>query len=251
MRIVIIEDEKPAAEKLLQALQDIAPGARVLAILNSLGTARQWLAVNPCPDLLFMDIELTDGSSLDLFQTSAITCPVIFTTAYDEYWQAAFEHNGIDYLLKPIRKEKLRQALDKYERMKTYFARHLEDLASYTSTGTSGGYRRRFLVKRGGAFRGIGMDDIAYFQSAHKLVCLVTREGEKYLLDHSLAELEKQLDPQAFHRLNRKYLASRTAIGRIRALPKSRLDVELQPSVNEEVIVSQENAGAFKAWMSR
>lgn len=251
MQIVLVEDEKPAAEKLLQAIRNAAPQARVLATLSSLRMVREWLAVNPCPDLFFMDIELTDGSSLDLFPSPAITCPVIFTTAYDEYWQAAFEHNGIDYLLKPIREEKLQQALDKYDRMKNYFARHLEDLASYAREETAGQYRKRFLVKRGAAFKGIGVEDIAYFQSAHKLVCLVTHQGEKYLLDHSLAELEKQLDPRAFHRLNRKYLASRAAIGRIRVLPKSKLDVELLPAVVEEVIVSQENAGAFKAWMSR
>lgn len=251
MDVIIIEDEKPAADKLEKAISAVSGDARVIAVLHSLGASRNWLTQYGCPDLIFMDIELSDGSSLDLFKERDISCPVIFTTAYDEYWQAAFEHNGIDYLLKPIREEKLAQALGKYNLMKTYFAKHLIDLTQHNAAAAPSGYKTRFLVKRGTEYQGIPVENIAYFQSAHKLVCLVTREGGKFMLDQSLSDLEKQLDPARFFRLNRKYIVAKSAVGKIRSLPKSKLDVELLPGANDAVTVSQENASAFKAWMSR
>jgi two-component system LytT family response regulator len=251
MKIVIIEDEKPAAGKLQKALQKAGPDNQVIALLYSLKEATEWMAQNPSPDLLFMDIELTDGNSLTLFERVNIRCPVIFTTAYDEYWQAAFEHNGIDYLLKPIHQEKLEKALAKFESMRTYFTSRFRQLESYQQEAETTGYRRRFLVKRGPDYQSVPAEDIAYFYATHKLVCMVTREGQKFILDQSLTDIEKQVDPSKFYRVNRKYLVQLSAVLRMRSYPKSRLLLDISPPMDEEVLISQENVSAFKEWISR
>jgi len=248
MRIVIIEDEKPAAEKLKKALLKQTADHNIEAVLDSNATAEQWFAGNAMPDLLFMDIELSDGLSFQLFDRVAITCPIIFCTAYDEYWQEAFEHNGIDYLLKPVSDDKLQQALNKYETLKKYFAQNLQQLLQSQQKQTEG-YKKRFLVKRGSDYVSIKTEDIAYFYATHKLVCMVDQRSQKFILDQSLADLEKETDPSVFYRVNRKYLVNIAAIQKIKTYPKSKLELELQPAAPEEVIVSQENTAAFKEWM--
>ena len=248
MRVLIIEDEKPAAEKLKKALHSIQPEIEVLAVLGSVKSARQWIEAQGSPELIFMDIELSDGLSFQLFDQVNINCPIIFTTAYDEYWQEAFEQNSIDYLLKPVREEKLRAALQKFEKLKAYFSANLKNLNDWQAGG-SGKSKKRFLVKRGTDYFSIRAGDIAYFYAAHKLVCLVDKTGQKFLLDQSLSDIEKQTDPAQFYRVNRKYLVNLNAIRRIKAYPKSKLLLELEPLVEEEVIVSQESSAEFKAWM--
>jgi DNA-binding LytR/AlgR family response regulator len=251
MKIIIIEDEKPAAEKLQKALQKIEPELHFVTVLRSVKESLDWFREQPAPDLIFMDIELSDGSSLQIFDEVSISCPVIFTTAYDDYWQAAFEHNSIDYLLKPIREEKLQLALSKYEKLKQYFALHLKELSDFTKNPQTDAYKKRFLVKLGADYKSISTTEIAYFYAAHKLVCMVEKGGRKFILDQSLAEIEKQLDPALFYRVNRKYLLQLNAIRRIRSYPKSKLLLEVFPVAMEEIIVSQENAMAFKEWMGK
>lgn len=247
MRIVIIEDEKPAAEKLKKALLKQDADLNIEAVLDSIASAEQWFAVNAMPDLLFMDIELSDGLSFQLLDRIAITCPIIFCTAYDEYWQEAFEHNGIDYLLKPVSDNKLQQALNKYETLKKYFAQNLQQLLQSQQQAT--GYKKRFLVKRGSDYVSVKTEDVAYFYATHKLVCMVDQRSQKFILDQSLADLEKETDPSIFYRVNRKYLVNIASIQKIKTYPKSKLELELQPAAPEEVIVSQENTAAFKEWM--
>ena len=248
MRVLIIEDEKPAAEKLKKALHSLQPDIEVLAVLGSVRSARLWIEAQGSPELIFMDIELSDGLSFQLFDQVNINCPIIFTTAYDEYWQEAFEQNSIDYLLKPVREEKLRAALQKFEKLKAYFSVNLKKLNDWQAGG-SGKSKKRFLVKRGTDYISIRAEDIAYFYAAHKLVCLVDKTGQKFLLDQSLSDIEKQTDSSQFYRVNRKYLVNLNAIRRIKAYPKSKLLLELEPLVEEEVIVSQESSAEFKAWM--
>ena len=250
MRVLIIEDEKPAAEKLKKALHSIQPEIEVLAVLGSVKSARQWIEAQGSPELIFMDIELSDGLSFQLFDQVNINCPIIFTTAYDEYWQEAFEQNSIDYLLKPVREEKLMTALQKFEKLKAYFSANMRKLNEWQS-GDSGKSKKRFLVKRGTDYISIRAEDIAYFYAAHKLVCLVDKTGQKFLLDLSLSDIEKQTDPAQFYRVNRKYLVNLNAIRRTKAYPKSKLLLELEPVVEEEVIVSQESSADFKAWMGK
>ena len=248
MRIVIIEDEKPAAEKLKKALLKANQDFAIEAMLGSNMAAVEWFSTHPMPDLLFMDIELSDGLSFQLLDQIKINCPIIFCTAYDEYWQEAFEHNGIDYLLKPVSDEKLKQALNKYESLKTYFAQNLQQLLQSQQKQTTE-FKKRFLVKRGSDYISIKTEDIAYFYATHKLVCMVDNRSQKFILDQSLADLEKETDPSVFYRVNRKYLVNVSAIQKIKSYPKSKLELELQPTAPEEVIVSQESAAAFKEWM--
>lgn len=250
MTVLIIEDEKPAAEKLEKALQQYDKTIVVKAVLDSVEQSHRWLQASPLPDLIFMDIELSDGPSFQLFRQIDVRCPIIFTTAYDEYWQEAFEHNGIDYLLKPIKEEKLAAALQKYEKLKTHFAANHQKLAALPAA-QSGTYKKRFLVKRGTDYVSVKAENISYFYAAHKLVCLVSNEGQKFLLDQSLAEIESQTDPSLFFRVNRKYLVNLNAIKRIRSLAKSKLVLEVEPAIEEEIIVSQESAATFKQWLEQ
>ncbi|MEJ0102712.1 MAG: LytTR family DNA-binding domain-containing protein [Bacteroidota bacterium] len=246
MRILIIEDEKPAAEKLKKSIQKIDAGISVEATLGSIKDTIAWLQKNPVPELIFMDIELTDGLSFKIFDEATITCPVIFVTAYDEYWQEAFEHNSIDYLLKPVKQEKLETTLKKYEQLKKYFTGSFQQLLQWQRQPQA--YKKRFLVKKGNDYMTIKTEDIAYFYATHKLVCMVEKEGQKFILDKSLADLEKELEPALFYRVNRKYLVNINAIRKIKTYPKSKLQLELIPAVAEDIIVSQENTAAFKEW---
>lgn len=250
MKTIIIEDEKPAAEKLQKALLRCDASIQVQAVLSSVRSAIEWLQQNASPDLILMDIELTDGSSFKIFEQVRIGCPVIFTTAYDEYWQEAFEYNSIDYLLKPIRHEKLEAALKKYEKLRQHFTNNYNQLLNWQQA-SAGEHKKRFLVKRGTDYISIKTTDISYFYAAQKLVCLVDNNAQKFILDQSLSDLEKQLDPSQFYRVNRKYLVNFNAIKKIKSYPKSKLQLEIQPAPSEEIIISQENAAGFKAWMEQ
>jgi DNA-binding LytR/AlgR family response regulator len=247
MNIIIIEDEKPAAEKLQKAITQFDGSINVLTIIGNVKAAIGWLLSNPMPDLVFMDIELSDGLCFQIFEQCAITCPIIFTTAYDEYWQEAFEYNSIDYLLKPVKQEKLENALNKYHSIKQHFTASFRQLMQWQQNPEK--YKKRFLVKRGADYVTIKTEAIAYFYATHKLVCMVATGNQKFILDKSLADLEKDLDPAQFYRANRKYLVNITAIKKIRIYPKSKLQLEMEPPASEEIIISQENVAAFKEWM--
>ncbi|MBN8863743.1 MAG: response regulator transcription factor [Sphingobacteriales bacterium] len=251
MRILIVEDEKPASQKLQKALQKCSVRGEVVACTSSISETVQWLRDNAAPDLVFMDIQLSDGVSFRIFDQIQISCPVIFVTAYDEYWQTAFEHNSIDYLLKPVKQEKLEAALAKFEKLKQYFSAHLRQLQQWQQQPQGAPYKKRFLIKRGTDYISVKTDELAYFYATHKLVCLVDTKGQKYILDESLADIERQLDPMQFFRINRKYLVNQSAIRRIRSYPKSKLQLDLEPVVSEEVIISQENVAGFKQWMGQ
>ncbi|WP_153797708.1 LytR/AlgR family response regulator transcription factor [Foetidibacter luteolus] len=248
MNVIIIEDEKPAAEKLHKALLLADEQVQVVAVLGSIANAVQWLDENVQPDLIFMDIELTDGLSFKIFEQANINCPVIFTTAYDDYWQEAFEYNSIDYLLKPVKQDKLETALKKYDKLKQHFAINFQQLLQYKNQ-PAGRYKKRYLVKRGSDLIAVKTEDIAYCYATHKLVCMVDAHNQKYILDKSLADIEKELEPSQFFRLNRKYIANINAVKKMKLYGKGKLLIELLPAVEEEVIISNENVAAFKEWM--
>jgi two-component system LytT family response regulator len=257
MKVIIIEDEAPAAERLKKMLQATACDIEVIGVLSTLSEALAWMGANPLPDLIFMDIQLSDGLSLDLAKVVRVDCPVIFITAYDEYWQEAFEYNSIEYLLKPLKKEKLEAALNKFGELKEYFRGRYRDLMDYQGSGQGSGqgpgrkYKDRFLVRRGGEYVPIKTADVSYFYASHKLVCLVRKDGTKFILDHSLSDIEKQVDPGEFYRVNRKYLVNLQAIRRIHALLKSKLTIEVAPPAAEELVISSENSSGFKKWIGR
>lgn len=247
MKVIIIEDEKPAAEKLKKSLLKIDSGISVEAITGNIKESITWLQKNPAPELIFMDIELSDGLSFKIFDAVKTNCPVIFTTAYDEYWQEAFEHNSIEYLLKPVKEEKLEAALKKYDQLKKYFTGNFQQLMQWQQQPQQA-LKKRYLVKKGNDYVTVKTEDIAYFYATHKLVCMVEKSGLKFILDKSLADLEKELDRAIFYRVNRKFLVNINAIKKIKSFVKSKLLLELDPAVSQEIIVSQENAAAFKEW---
>ncbi len=248
MNIIIIEDEKPAAEKLLKALQQCNTSIQVNAILNSVAEAVAWFKQNAQPDLVFMDIELTDGLSFKIFESYNIECPIIFVTAYDDYWQEAFEHNSIDYLLKPVKQDKLEAALKKYEKLKQHFAANFKQLLQYNQQSENK-YKKRYLVKRGSDLIAVKTEDIAYCYATHKLVCMVDINNQKFILDKSLSDIEKELASSQFFRVNRKYLANINAVKKMKLYGKGKLLVELVPAVGEDIIVSNETVAAFKEWI--
>jgi len=244
--LLIVEDEKPAIDRLVDMLDDFHHEVRIAGIAMSVRQAVNWLGRNPMPDLILMDISLTDGSSFDIFDKTNITCPVIFITAYNEFWQEAFEHHGIDYLLKPLKKEKLAAALKRFDALREHFQTRKNALIAYTVEQHP--YRKRFLVRRGKDLFSIRTEDIACFFAADKVVFLVDNQGQRFVMDQSLKEIEKELDPAAFLRVNRKFIFQKNAILRAKSYSKSKLLLDTQPAMTEQVIISQENAAAFKDW---
>jgi DNA-binding LytR/AlgR family response regulator len=243
MTALIIEDERPASERLQRALKEVCPGVEIAGMLSSVTESVKYFRNNGSPDLVFMDIELADGQSFEIFEKAKVMSPVIFVTAYDEYWQKAFEQNSIDYLLKPIRKERLLTSVLKYQHLKRFYNHGVENLLLERMRHPN------ILVKRGAEFIAVKQNEVAYFYAADKLVFMVCRDGRKYLMHQTLSELNGETDANNFYRVNRKFLVHVDAINKIKALPKSKLLLDLQPSPSQKVIVSQENSSGFKQWM--
>ncbi|MEP7364794.1 MAG: LytTR family DNA-binding domain-containing protein [Acidobacteriota bacterium] len=247
MKVAIVEDEPLARQMLGDCIRQCEPGVKIVAALEGVADTIAWLKAHGQPDLLFVDIQLGDGTSFDIFRHSLLDCPVVFTTAYDDYVLEAFQSNGIDYLLKPIRLEKVAAALEKYERLKGHF---LSDRAAIArALQKTSGPRDRFLVRKGSEFVPVRTADVAYFFSEHKLVFLVTRDGKRHIVDRTLADIESMLEPAQFFRVNRNFLASIDAVSRCTPHGKGKLLVHLIPPSGVEVTVSQERAADFKRWL--
>jgi DNA-binding LytR/AlgR family response regulator len=248
MEVLLIEDEMPARERLKKMIRKIDPSAKITAETGSVRDTLHWLDTHSEPDLIIVDVQLSDGVSFDIFEQHPVQCPLLFTTAYDEYILHALRHNGIDYLLKPIKQPELQRALKKYRDLKAHFTGNLRSVLEGLKEDRNT-YKSRFTVKKGTGFTTVRAEDVAFFYTEHKLVFLVVQGGEKYVLDRPLYELEQLLDPQQFFRLNRKYLVNVEAIRQFQPYHRGKLQVHLDPPVAEEVIVSQEKASSFKAWL--
>jgi two-component system LytT family response regulator len=249
MKIFILEDEKPSMEMLADAIRQLNANMEICGSSHSVENAVRWLNEHPPPDLLFLDIRVSDGLSFDIFRHCQLQSPVIFVTAYDKYLLEAFEYNGIDYLLKPVSSQKLEAAVNKYQSLRKHFTQNLDELLHFIHSERR--TRSRIIVKKGMEYQAIKTVDIAYFFTEHKLVFLVDRENRKYLADrHNLSELEQELDCQQFYRANRKFIININFIKRYKPLEKSKISVELVLPLDEEIIVSQENASFFKKWVS-
>lgn len=246
--LVLVEDEPPALEKLAAGVRAWDPECRIVATLGRVDETVQWLRRNTMPDLMLMDIQLADGPSLEVLRAVDVTCPVIVVTAYDEHVMEALALNCIDYLLKPVRQERLEQALDKYVRLRTHFRGDLGGLARDLGRPAAA-IRDRVLARKGPDFVAVPVAEVAYFFAEYRLVFLRDRQGTQYLVDRTLERLEAELDAGRFFRLNRKYIAQVTAVRRFRPADKGRLAVVLSPEPAEPVTVSQERAGAFRKWM--
>ncbi len=255
MNILLVEDEPLAARRLATLLREVAPEATVVGQTESVRETTRWLLANPAPDLLLLDIQLADGLSFELFQQVNIASPVIFTTAYDEYALRAFKVNSVDYLLKPIEKEELAAAVDKFRRTQSLAtsAPVTEQLGKLLEAyGVKPvQHRSRFLLKNGGRFDVVEIGEVPYLFAEDKVVFLVTNQHRKFIVDETLDELERQLDPRQFFRLNRRYLARLEAIERIEPHFNGKLRVWLrQRPADEEIFVSRERADGFKEWLN-
>ncbi|MBS0658892.1 MAG: response regulator transcription factor [Verrucomicrobia bacterium] len=249
LRAFILEDEAPASARLQSLLEALDPPCQVVGRADSVASAGRWLLASPPPDLIFADIQLGDGLSLDLFRSQPPPCPVVFTTAHDEYLLEAFASHGIAYLLKPVKPAALAAAVQKYRELGRHYAGNLVALAARLAPPPA--RRQRVLAQRGSSFQPIALSEVAYFLSEHKLTFLVTRSGEKCLVNEPLGGLADELDPAQFFRLNRNYLARASAVKSFASVGKGRLEVQLQPRPSESVVVSQENGAAFRAWVER
>lgn len=247
MDVLLVEDELPALDRLEAAVRQWDPAVRIVGRLQTVKEALAWFRSRRPPDLALMDVQLADGLSLEVFEALDVVCPVVMVTAYDDYVLDALGHNCIDYVLKPIRQERLAQALDKYLRLRNHFAGDLRGLA--TSLGRSRGGRLRLLVRKGLDMVSLPVDRVAYVYTEYKLVFVRDTSGTQYLYDRSIGDLEADLAPERFLRLNRKYLAHIEAVRSVRAAGKGRLLVVLDPPTAEPVVVSQERAGLVRQWL--
>jgi two-component system LytT family response regulator len=258
MNLVIIEDESIAARRIGKMVQHLDPSIQVQAVLDSVAGTVQWLQNNPAPDLILLDIELVDGQSFEIFNQVELHCPVIFTTAYDEYAIRAFKVNSIDYLLKPIQEKELAQSLQKFKNLKQVFAGkasatlNMETLLQQLreqAMSPARVSRDRILVKQGQRMFPIATAEIAYFFTKDKQNYLCTKSNKQYLIDYTLEELEKSLDHKHFFRANRQYIIEFSAVARVHQYFQSKLKVELTPKPEEEVIISREKVGELRLWL--
>jgi len=249
MNIVIIEDEPVSAGRLKRMAEEIDPEIRVIEVLDSIQSAVEWFNTHTDPELAFFDIHLADGLSFDIFREAGVNCPVIFTTAYDQYAIQAFKVNSIDYLLKPVKKEELAAALKKFKNLIAKPAMpDLSALADLVSRQKND-FLKRLMVRLGQQLKVVDIKDIAYFYIDEKIVFSVTFKGDRLPVDSSLEELEKQLDPQRFFRINRAFLISFESIEGLITYSKSRIKVKLRPPCDLESISSTERSPFFREWL--
>jgi two-component system LytT family response regulator len=252
MKAVIIEDEEVAAQALELLLAELYPDITVLATLQSVDDSVEWLQTHAAPDLLFMDIHLADDSSFSIFNKVSVTCPVIFTTAYDKYALRAFEVNSIDYLLKPIHQTSLRRAIEKYRNLSTTKGIDSSALASFLETirKEKAVYKSYLLVADKDKLIPLAVKDIAYIYIDVKVPVAVTYDKRRYDLTPSLEELMLQLDPKTFYRANRQYIVARVAVKDVSTWFDNKLAVNLTVPVPEKIYVSKARAKEFKDWLT-
>ncbi|WP_298546403.1 LytTR family DNA-binding domain-containing protein [uncultured Aquimarina sp.] len=250
MNIIIIEDEKPAARRLSRMLDDL--DIKVHTMLHSVSESIEWFSNNEHPDLIFLDIQLSDGLSFEIFDTVTIKSSIIFTTAYDEYALKAFKLNSIDYLLKPIDDEELEAAVKKYKNqlsspqsLKVDF----EDIKKLLVNPMDRVYKKRFTARVGQHLKIFSVEDIECFYSENKGTYLHTNENRNYLIDTTLESLEDELNPQQFYRVNRKFYININAIKDIISYTNSRLQIKLHHFNEQEIIVARERVKDFKEWL--
>ena len=251
-KVVIVEDEMLAAKRLQRLLLEAKDDYKILAHLDSVKNAAKWLANNEAPDLLFMDIQLGDGLSFEVFDIVEVRSPVIFVTAFNEYAIEAFKLNSIAYLLKPINADALDGALIKYKEMASFFNKSkMKQQVVDLRKSLKEGYKKRFMIKVGDRIKSLLIEEVAYFFSRDKATYIKTIEGRTFLLDYSLEQLTEMLDPLKFYRINRKYLVGIDAISDILAFSNSRLELRLPHPEEPHVVVSRERVSDFKNWLDR
>ena len=250
MNIIIIEDEKPAARLLQRKVEKL--GLQINTLLHSVEESINWFQNNPHPDLIFLDIQLSDGLSFEIFEAIDIKSAVIFTTAYDEYALRAFKLNSIDYLLKPIDEEDLETAISKFKNQfqkSSIASLDFEMIKKMLVNPIDREYKKRFTIKMGQQLKMINIEEVECFFSENKGTYLHTFDNRDYLLDNTLEQLETELNPEDFYRVSRKFIIPMKAIKEIQIYSNSRLKVILPTYKVDEVIVSREKVGDFKTWL--
>lgn len=259
MKVLIIEDEQLAVAKLTQTLNRVMPEAEVIGVTDSIASSVAWLEQHmQKTDLVLMDIELADGQSFAIFENIKVTCPVIFTTSYDEYALKAFKVASIDYLLKPIQHDELRAAIDKIVELRSMFSANDEQTDKIASLireiqhrAAPTTYRKRFLVKHLQKLVPIETTEIAYFYSEDRVTLFKTRDNKNLVVDYTLDEIEHLLDPEHFFRISRSVIIAITSIKQIEPYFGNRLALQLLPPRDKETIVSREKVNGLKKWIGR
>ncbi len=252
MKVVIIEDETPAAKRLAKLLNNYSNDIEVIYQADSIESSVRYLATLPNIDLIFMDIQLADGLSFDIFEQTTITAPVIFTTAFDQYTLKAFKVNSIDYLLKPIDENELQKSLEKYQQLYPKTSNNFSDkILKLVQDMNAVKYKERLLIKRGQQLSYLKIENTAYCFADGKLCYAVDFNGTKFLLENNLSQLEEQLQPDNFYRINRHLLVNIEAVKKVHTWLGGRLKVEVCPATTAETIVSRERVNGFKEWLGR
>jgi len=251
LRAIIIEDERPAMEILLYTLTEIEADVRIEAVLSSVAESIHYLSTKPKADIIFSDVQLSDGLSFEIFKTVEVSIPVIFITAHDEFIINAFDSNGIDYLLKPVNKKEIKKSLLKYRMFEQHFINNnyvINKIAGHLGSPK----KRRLIVRKGLEYIPLKPDDIVLFYTENKIVYLIDRQGKKYQADKNLSELEEELDKKNFFRANRQYLLNIKFVRGYKSYETVKLLVDLDvmiPDLDHQIIVSQETAPLFRQWM--
>ena len=246
IKTVIIEDERMIAEEFKRMLLHASGDTEVLGSFSTIKESVEYLTANEAPDLIFSDVQLPDGLSFEIFDQVNIKSPVVFVTGYDNFILNAFEHNGIDYLLKPVDERELKKTLSKYNTLKDHFAHSQSFIRSLLRKP-----KTRLLVKKGIENISIRISDIVIIYTESKLVYVLDKDGKKYMMDRNLAELEEELDPGVFFRVNRQYIINVGFVKSYKAYEKVKLQIDLtMPDLHHQIIVSQEMAPCFRKWIS-
>jgi|SRR5688572_26186348 len=253
MKVLIIEDEPLAAQRLETLVRGLEPGVAILDKIDSVKRAVQWIKSNPAPDLILMDIQLADGISFQIFDECEIKSPVIFTTAYDAYALKAFKVNSIDYILKPVDKDELQSALTKFKNLSGNASGTkvvLENIEQAVQMLTKK-FKTRFVIKVGEHLKTIDVSNILYFYSQDKATFCYTADNRQLILDFTLEDLETMIDPAQFFRINRKYMVASQAIQDIISYTNSRLKLVVRGSSDNDIIVARERVQEFREWLDR
>jgi DNA-binding LytR/AlgR family response regulator len=249
MKLLIIEDEPASARRLKKLAEEIDPEIAVLDMLDSISASVEWFRHHTEPDLVLLDIHLADGLSFEIFKEVNISCPVIFTTAYDQYAIQAFKLNSIDYLLKPVKKAELAEAIRKFKKIQ--HAAPGIDLSQLTAMlgRAEKDYLKRLMIRIGQQIKVLEIKDVAYFYIDEKIVFGVSFGKDRYPMDLSLDQLEKQLDPERFFRINRGFIISLESIETMITYSKARIKIRLKPPCELESITSTERSAEFREWL--
>jgi two-component system response regulator LytT len=258
MRVIIIEDEAPAANRLFRMLHDIREDIEIVNVLDSVEASVKYLSDAVGIDLIFMDIQLADGISFSIFEQIKLSTPVIFTTAYDQHTLKAFKVNSLDYLLKPIDEKELRQAIEKYKELYPKTEKGLSEKTGRTAQKErtaqkmdTAPYKERLMIKRGRQLHYVNTEAIAYYYADGKLCYAIDFNGKQHLLEHNLSQLEELLAPNRFYRINRHLLVNIVAIRKIHSWLGGRLKLELSPPSSADTTVSRERVNGFKDWLGQ